>query len=78
MLNKLLVGTGFLLLYYAIQIGNVAFVNALAGFQFMFIMVLAALLHRRIPGVSEHLTHDTSKIAGVIFVLLGFLATVFL
>ncbi len=78
--NKALVGSGFLLLYYAIRLGNVALINGLHGFQFVFIFLLALTLGHFIPGVREDTTRHVlgSKILGIAFVLLGFLSLIVL
>lgn len=78
--NKLLAASGFLLLYYAIQLGEVSVVNSLLGFQFLFIFILALLLRSKIPRIEEHIDRRnlTNKIIGIGFVIAGFLAVVIL
>lgn len=74
--NKLLAGVGFLTLYWAVLLGNVAVINALLGFQFLFIFLLALLLRNRIPAVHERLEKEVlrNKLLGMTLVVVGFLA----
>lgn len=74
--NKILAGTAFVLLYYAILLGRVFVINALLGFQFLFIFLLTIILHRKLPGVKENLSKKTLfiKLTGIILVVFGFLA----
>jgi len=76
--NKLLAATGFLLLYYAIRLGQVSVVNSLLGFQFLFVFVLALLLRSKIPRLEENINKGRilQKIMGISFVIAGFLAVV--
>lgn len=78
-LNKVLVGAGFLTLYYAIRLGTVAVVNALMGFQFVFVFILAVLFRNIIPGIRENIAPRVlaRKIAGIGVILLGFLGLLF-
>jgi len=78
-LNKILIGTGFLLLYYAISVGDVVIVNALQGFQFVFIFLFALLLQNKIPGITENAYKQAiaSKVAGMTFIVAGFLLLIF-
>lgn len=74
--NKLLAGIGFLILYWAILLGNVSLINALLGVQFLFIFLLALTLQKKIPGIRENLEPEVlrNKIAGMALVVVGFLA----
>ncbi len=76
--NKALVAIGFLILYYAIQLGNVAVVNALMGLQFLFVFLLALILRRYIPSISEYIDRGSliRKIAGIALVGIGFLIVI--
>jgi hypothetical protein len=73
--NKSLSGIAFLLLYYAISLGNVAFVNSLLGFQFLFILIIALLLRNRLPAIGENLERNIliRKLVGIALVITGFL-----
>lgn len=72
--NKTLAGIGFLILYYAIQMGSVTIVNAMLGFQFLFVFLIAYLLRNKIPGVREHIEKAilTRKLIGFMLVIAGF------
>ncbi len=50
-LNKVLAAAAFALLYYAIKIGNVVFVNAVQGIQYVFILAMGAVLLHLSPGL---------------------------
>lgn len=72
--NKVLSSCGFLLLYYAIRIGNAALVNALLGFQFIFVFILAHLLAGRFPAI-EHNGRPwvlAGKMVGIVCTAIGF------
>jgi len=76
--NKLLAGTAFFLLYYAILLGNVVVINALLGLQFVFVFIIALLLKNKLPGIKENLQKDVllNKIIGITLILIGFLAII--
>jgi len=76
--NKLLAAAGFLLLYYAIRLGEVSVVNSLLGFQFLFVFILALLFRSKIPRLEENIDkrHVINKIVGIGFVIAGFLAVI--
>lgn len=76
--NKLLAAAGFLLLYYAIRLGEVSVVNSLLGFQFLFIFTLALMLRSKIPRIEEHVDKRNliNKIVGIGFVVAGFLVVI--
>ncbi len=73
--NKILAATGFLLLYYAIRLGEVSVVNSLLGFQFLFVFVLAVLLRSKIIRIEENISrkHVVLKLVGIGFIIAGFL-----
>ena len=75
-INKLIAGMAFFLLYYAILRGNVVIVNALLGFQFLFIFLIALVLRNKLPGVRENIERGMliNKIVGIVLILAGFLA----
>lgn len=75
-INKLIAGTAFFLLYYAILRGSVVIVNALLGLQFLFIFLIALALRNKLPGVRENIERGTlmNKIVGIVLILAGFLA----
>ncbi len=65
-------GAGFLI-YWAISLGSVTLVNALQGVQFLFLLVLAFFLFRKIPSLREHFDKRVlfQKIIAIIFICLG-------
>lgn len=73
--NKIMAGIGFVILYFAIKLGNVSIVNALLGVQFMFTFLIAIIFRNKIPGIRENLDKKAviSKVAGMAFVLVGLL-----
>ena len=73
--NKVLAGIGFIILYFAINLGSVSLVNALLGFQFLFTFILVLFLRDRISGIRENTDKHVlaNKLAGITSVLIGFL-----
>lgn len=73
-LNKILAGTAFVILYYAIKIGSVVFVNALQGLQYVFILLIGAFLIKKMPRLFEKHIHEhmPRKIAAIILIVTGF------
>ncbi len=51
--NKALAAGVFIMIYYAIRIGNVVFVNAAQGIQYVFTLVLGAALVKAFPKLFE-------------------------
>ena len=74
-LNKIISGTGFVILYISIQLGNVSIVNSMLGFQFLFTFILAVTLRNKIRGLEYHLDRKVliRKISGIAAVLVGFI-----
>lgn len=73
--NKLVAGTGFFLLYLAIRFGDVAIVNSLLGIQFIFIFLIAGLLGKKVPDISEpmNVRMVLRKLAGILIIVSGLL-----
>lgn len=73
--NKLLAGAGFVILYFAINLGNVSLVNGLLGIQFLLIFILTLFLGGKIPEIREKIDRSTlaHKLSGIFAVLVGFL-----
>ena len=71
--NKLLAGIGFIILYFAIRLGNVSLVNAMLGFQFMFTFLLAFIFKDKLYGIKENLNRGVIifKLAGIVSILMG-------
>lgn len=77
--NKILAAIGFIIIYYAIRLGSVSLVNALLGFQFIFVFLLTLIFKNKVPHIGENLEWSVlmNKILGIILVSIGFLALVF-
>lgn len=73
--NKVLAGIGFIILYFAIRLGNVSLVNALLGFQFLFTFLIAMVFSPKLPTLEEKMSKRVLrvKIFGILSVLIGFL-----
>ncbi len=71
--NKIMTAIGFIILYISIDLGNVSIVNALLGFQFMFVFLMALTLKKHISGIGETVTREilTYKVLGIICVIVG-------
>lgn len=74
-INKFLAGVGFIILYFAIQLGNVSLVNALLGIQFVFTFILALILGRKFSSIKESLNMQIlrSKLVGLLSIVVGLL-----
>lgn len=71
---RLLAALAFILLNWAISLGNVAIVNALQGIQFTFLIVMVLVLSKKFPNVLEEEMGKGvmfQKVVGVILVSLG-------
>ncbi|MBI2063662.1 MAG: EamA family transporter [Candidatus Yanofskybacteria bacterium] len=55
--NKFIAGFAFLLILYAIKLGDVSIINALTGIQFAFLLLLTILLAKRFPKYFYETTH---------------------
>jgi drug/metabolite transporter (DMT)-like permease len=51
--NKVFSGIGFIVLYYAVKIGSVVFVNALQGLQYVFILLIGLFAAGKYPMLFE-------------------------
>jgi len=74
LLVRLLAAAAFIMLNWAISLGNVAMVNALQGTQYIFLILLVLMLSARFPRIlSEELGRGVliQKMVGVILVSLG-------
>lgn len=72
--NKVLAAGAFLLQNYALSLGSVTVVNALQGTQYVFVLILAALISSRLPSLFKEEVHRVAllqKLAGIIVVSLG-------
>lgn len=71
--NKILATIGFILIYYAISLGDVSTVNALSGFQFIFVLILAIIFSNRLKFKEDlNINSIINKSIGVALILLGF------
>jgi drug/metabolite transporter (DMT)-like permease len=73
-LVRLLAAVAFIILNYAISLGNVAMVNALQGIQFAFLILIVLLMSVRFPKIlKEEMGRGVlvQKIAGVCLVSIG-------
>jgi drug/metabolite transporter (DMT)-like permease len=57
-INKVLAGGAFILILYAIKLGDVSIVNALSGVQFAFLLILAVIFTKKFP---EYFHEDISN-----------------
>jgi len=71
--NKLLSAVAFVTLYYSIKIGSVVFVNALQGFQYVFVLLISFIMIRRMPRLFEK-HHDGiwRKVVAIVLIAIGF------
>jgi drug/metabolite transporter (DMT)-like permease len=78
-LNKVLAAAAFIVLYYAIKIGSVVFVNALQGLQYVFILLIGFFVAKRMPLLFEWHLHEkiARKIIATILIFAGFFLLVF-
>ncbi len=71
---RLLAAFAFILLNWAISLGNVAMVNALQGVQFVFLIAMVLILSKKFPNILEEEMGKGvmfQKLVGVILVSLG-------
>lgn len=73
LLNKLLAAATFIILYYAIKIGNVVFINAMQGVQYVFMLAIGALLYKAFPVIFWHHQKDFTprRILATVFIITG-------
>ncbi len=74
-LNKVISGVGFLVLYWAIKLGNVSIVNSLLGFQFLLTFIVALIFRNKISSLADKWDRRTviEKLAGITSIILGFI-----
>jgi len=71
---RLLAAAAFIMINYAISLGNVAIVSALQGVQYLFLFLIILIVSARFPKVlHEQLGHGVflQKLIGTIMVCLG-------
>ena len=72
--SKLLSSFSFILLNYAIFLGNVSIVNALQGIQYVFLLIIASFLSVKFPKIIKEQISSVSifkRITGILFVCFG-------
>ncbi|MBD3282174.1 MAG: EamA family transporter [Candidatus Portnoybacteria bacterium] len=64
---------GALGIYFAVYIGNVAVVNSLQGTQYIFILILAFFLFKKLPKLKEQFNQEIliQKISAIILICIG-------
>ncbi len=78
-LNKVLAAVAFALLYYAIKIGDVVFVNAVQGVQYVFILLMGVALLGISPGLfKKHIQPMTRRKAIATSIIVLGLALIFI
>ena len=74
--SKFLAGTAFLLILLSIKLGNVSLVNALAGTQFVFLLLFALIFTKKFPGYFyESVHHHTAvrqKVLATLLIVAGY------
>lgn len=74
--SKFLAGLAFLLVLSAIKLGNVALVNAIAGTQFVFILLFALIFTKKFPKYFYETVHHhvavIQKVLATILVVAGY------
>ena len=73
--NKVLGAVAFLVLNYAVSLGNESVVSAMRGFEFLFVFAVVYLLSRRLPHILKE-SFDARvllyKITGIVLIGVGF------
>ena len=73
--NKTLAGVAGILILAAINIGDIALINALNGVQFVFLILFTAILGRRTPKeIGEEVSHKElfQKFIAIVLIVIGF------
>jgi drug/metabolite transporter (DMT)-like permease len=73
MLGRILNMAGSLFLYFAVFLGSIVLANALQGLQYVFVLILALILFKKIPSMKEHFSRELllQKIVAVLMICLG-------
>ena len=73
--NKLMAGAAFLLILIAVNLGDVAIVNALGGLQFIFLLIFALIFTRHLPDFMYEDIHSkhvfSQKMAAILLIVVG-------
>ena len=74
--SKFLAGTAFLLILLSIKLGNVSLVNALAGTQFIFLLLFALIFTKKFPNYFFESVHQHKavgqKVLATLLVVAGY------
>src|SRR3989344_5225375 len=74
--NKALAGLAFLFVLLAIRMGDVSLVNAIGGMQFVFVLLFAFILTKKIPGHFSENVHEGNvflhKFVSTMLIVVGF------
>lgn len=75
-ISKFLAGTAFLLILLSIKLGNVSLVNALAGTQFVFLLLFALIFTKKFPNYFYETVHRheavMQKVLATLLVVAGY------
>ena len=73
MLGRIINVAGSLFLYWAVFLGSVSLASAFQGIQYVFVLILALLLFRKIPSLKEQFNQEFlfQKIVSVSLICLG-------
>ncbi|HUT21877.1 MAG TPA: hypothetical protein VMX18_00545 [Candidatus Bipolaricaulota bacterium] len=73
LLAQSLAAAGFVSVSYAVAIGKVALVNAMAGAQYVFLLILAVLLAKKFPQLKEQVGKEVviQKIIAIVIIITG-------
>lgn len=73
MLSRILNAAGSLFIYGAVFLGSVCIVNALQGLQYLFVLIFAILLFKKIPSIKEQLSKEflIQKIIAIVLICAG-------
>lgn len=78
--NKVIAGFAFLMILYAIKLGDVSIINALTGVQFAFLLIFTILFTKKFPRYFYETAHHHAilrKVFATVFIITG-LALLFL
>lgn len=76
LVSKVLGALAFIMIFYAISIGNVSVISALAALQFFFLFVIAFIFSKKYPEFFGHQVHRRElphKLAAISIILIAFL-----
>jgi len=73
MLSRILNAAGSLFIYGAAYLGSISIVNALQGLQYLFVLILAILLFKKIPSIKEQFSKEflIQKVVAIVLICAG-------